>query len=109
MEPDLKKDISRSPRMSMCLNEILKEAVSNAVRHGDAERAWVEVSRIGEKDAAVVEVQVTNDGRIPVTGERRGLGSKLLDELTLDWSLNSEPETGRTILAARLPFSGVQA
>ena len=109
MEPDLKKDISRNPRMAMCLNEILKEAVSNAVRHGDAERAWVEVSRTGEKTEAIVEVQVTNDGRIPVTGERRGLGSQLLDELTLEWSLESVPETGQTILAARLPFSGLQA
>jgi two-component sensor histidine kinase len=95
--------------MAMCLNEILKEAVSNAVRHGDAERAWVEVSRTGEKTEAIVEIQVTNDGRIPVTGERRGLGSQLLDELTLEWSLESVPETGQTILAARLPFSGLQA
>jgi signal transduction histidine kinase len=103
---ELKKIISRDVRLSMCVNEILKEAVSNAVRHGDAQKAWV---RVGAPSGGVVELSVANDGLAPMTGGRRGVGSGLLDELTVDWSLGYDQNNGQTILRARLPFSTPQA
>lgn len=103
---ELKKIISRDVRLSMCVNEILKEAVSNAVRHGDAQKAWV---RVGAPSGGVVELSVANDGLAPMTGGRRGVGSGLLDELTVDWSLGYDQNYGQTILRARLPFSTPQA
>ena len=106
VSPELKKVISRDVRLSMCINEILKEAVSNAVRHGDAQKAWVSV---GAPSGGVIELSVANDGIAPMTGGRRGIGSGLLDELTVDWSLNYDENNSRTILRARLPFSSLQA
>ena len=106
VSPELKKVISRDVRLSMCINEILKEAVSNAVRHGDAQKAWVTV---GAPSGGVIELSVANDGIAPMTGGRRGIGSGLLDELTVDWSLNYDENNSRTILRARLPFSSLQA
>ena len=106
VSPELKKVISRDVRLSMCVNEILKEAVSNAVRHGDAQKAWVTV---GAPSGGVIELSVANDGIAPMTGGRRGIGSGLLDELTVDWSLNYDENNSRTILRARLPFSSLQA
>lgn len=106
VSPELKKVISRDVRLSMCVNEILKEAVSNAVRHGDAQKAWVSV---GAPSGGVIELSVANDGFAPTTGGRRGIGSGLLDELTVDWSLGYDENNSRTILRARLPFSSLQA
>lgn len=99
--PTVKSLISRDTRLTMCVNEILKEAVSNAVRHGDARQAWVS---IGTPTDGVLELAVANDGLAP-KGSRRGLGSGMLDELTVDWSLGFDKVTNRTILRARLPFS----
>ena len=103
---ELKKVISRDVRLSMCVNEILKEAVSNAVRHGDAQKAWVTV---GAPSGGVIELSVANDGLAPSNSGRKGVGSGLLDELTVDWSLGYDQNNSRTILRARLPFSSLQA
>jgi two-component sensor histidine kinase len=106
VSPELKKVISRDVRLSMCVNEILKEAVSNAVRHGDAQKAWVSMAA---PSGGVIELSVANDGFAPMTGGRKGLGSGLLDELTVGWSLGYDENNSRTILRARLPFSAAQA
>lgn len=106
VSPELKKVISRDVRLSLCVNEILKEAVSNAVRHGDAQKAWV---RVGAPAGGVIELSVTNDGLAPTNAGRKGVGSGLLDELTVDWSLGYDPDKSQTILRARLPFSSLQA
>lgn len=101
-----KKLVSKDPRLSMCVNEILKEAVSNAVRHGDARNAQASLK---VADEGVLDLTITNDGSAPRIGGRKGIGSKLLDELTVDWSLGFDSATAQTILTARLPFSRSQA
>lgn len=101
-----KKLVSKDPRLSMCVNEILKEAVSNAVRHGDARNAQASLK---VADEGVLDLTITNDGSAPRIGGRKGIGSNLLDELTVDWSLGFDSATAQTILTARLPFSRSQA
>ena len=103
---EIKKIVAKDPRLSMCVNEIVKEAISNAVRHGDAKSAKVS---LGPADAGVLNITVSNDGHAPRIGTRKGLGGALLDELTVDWSLDFDSETGQTILTARLPFLKSQA
>lgn len=102
----IKKIVAKDSRLSMCVNEILKEAVSNAVRHGDARTAKVSLNLA---DEGVLNLTVTNDGYAPRIGGRKGLGSNLLDELTVNWSLGFDSATDQTILTARLPFSRSQA
>ena len=102
----VKKVVSKDPRLSMCVNEILKEAISNAVRHGDARTAQVSLA---VADGGVIELTVANDGLAPRISGRKGLGSNLLDELTVDWSLGFDSATDQTILTARLPFPRSQA
>lgn len=102
----VKKTISKDGRISMCLNEIIKEAVSNAVRHGDAKKIHLAVSLTG---ADSVEIRVSNDGYRPSSALRRGQGTELLDELTLDWTLRFDEKRDQTVLLAHLPFSGSQA
>ncbi len=104
--PNIKKFVAKDSRLSMCVNEIVKEAISNAVRHGDARTAQVSM-KLAED--GVINLTVVNDGHAPRIGVRKGLGGALLDELTVDWSLDFDSATDQTILTARLPFSRVQA
>lgn len=76
--------IERNPDTSFCLNEILKEAVSNAVRHGDATQATAVIDRV-EDD--VFSIEVTNNGKPPADDFAFGIGSEMLNEICLTWSL----------------------
>ena len=103
---DTQNVVKADAQLSMCVNEIIKEAISNAVRHGDARNAQVALNLAHE---GVIDLAISNDGTPPSTNSRRGIGSKLLDELTVDWSLGFDSATDQTILTARLPFSRSQA
>jgi signal transduction histidine kinase len=103
---ELKEIASHDSGLALCVNEILKEAISNAVRHGDARNAKVEMKLI---DGDVVEVRVSNNGTPPRRDLRKGLGSALLDELSLAWKLSTDPNGNQTALLVTLPFSKLPA
>jgi hypothetical protein len=94
-----KRALARSDDTSFCVNEILKEAVSNAVRHGDATEASVSIDRI---DDDLLRIEVSNNGTPPSKGEStQGIGSDLMDEICLNWSL--EGNRKQVLLVAELP------
>ena len=94
-----KRALARSDDTSFCVNEILKEAVSNAVRHGDATEAKISIDRI---DDDLLRIEVSNNGAPPSKGEStQGIGSDLLDEICLNWSL--EGNRKKVQLIAELP------
>jgi len=80
-------------------NEIIKEAVSNAVRHGQAKNVKVKLDRIQDD---ILNIEIQNDG-FKTVNPTPGLGSQMLDELTLSWSL--ENKNNQTTLTARVPIS----
>lgn len=85
---------------SMCANEIIKEAVSNAMRHGKAKLAVVSFQML---PGGFIEIKVVNNGRpVPNTIDQ-GLGSQLLDEITHQWSLVQEEQGA--VLRAKIPIS----
>ena len=94
-----KRALVRSDDTSFCVNEILKEAVSNAVRHGDASEANVVIDRINDD---LLRIEVANNGAPPNKGESaQGIGSDLMDEICLNWSL--EGNRKQVLLVAELP------
>ncbi len=90
----------------MCVNEIAKEAVSNAVRHGEAKNILIEVDR---SDEEILIIRASNNGRFLTTKEFTGVGSQMLDGLTLDWSLTNNRALGQVVLEAHLPLSMISA
>jgi nitrate/nitrite-specific signal transduction histidine kinase len=85
----------------LCVNEIIKEAVSNAVRHGEARIVNIAIDR---HDDFSLEIQVSNDG-VPLLAQKQlGVGSRLIEELTTDWSIASSKATGLTVFKANLPL-----
>jgi signal transduction histidine kinase len=84
----------------VCANEIIKEAVSNSIRHGSSSEVKIscEQERLG-----FVTIVVRDNGKGPSTKASPGLGSQLLDEVSFPWSLSREGQ--QTVLRAQIPVS----
>lgn len=96
--------ITRDVNTRMCVNEIVKEAVSNAVRHGEATKATISIDRTADE---LLLLTVSNNGR-PVSEDRvEGVGSEMFEELTLEWSLTNQRSTGLTVLEAELALASI--
>jgi signal transduction histidine kinase len=90
--------LARNMDSSFCVNEIAKEAVSNAVRHGEATEVEVLIDRVAD-DLLVLDV--SNNGHPPKTTDQAGIGSEMLNEICLSWSLTTDKK--RVHLRAELP------
>jgi hypothetical protein len=87
--------LRRNPATSECLAEVLREAVSNASKHGQA--TMVEIA-VNIEDSAI-SLQAKDNGTSPNTGKTQGLGTELLDDVCSSWILKPNPETGMTLTA----------
>jgi len=96
------RSLQKNNDACVCVNEIVKETVSNAVRHGEAKNILVEVDRVDDFNLTIV---VSNDG-VPLRAQQHqfGVGSRLIEELTTDWSIESHKATGLTVFQANLPL-----
>jgi signal transduction histidine kinase len=103
---NIKVDIKSAPAQQVLIddwagviaNEIIKEAVSNSVKHGKAD--LVKVS-FDQPKPGFVEIMVQDNGRGLSSRSSSGLGSQVLDETAFPWSLQSQP-SGGTILKAQI-------
>lgn len=76
--------IDADPRTAFAVSELVREACSNAIRHGKATRIDVSVSV--REDDRVVEIRIDNDGLPLANDATPGIGSQLFDEQSLEWS-----------------------
>jgi signal transduction histidine kinase len=90
---------------SLCANEIIKESVSNSMKHGKAERVEISFESV---QPGFIEIIAQDNGKGLPRQFRPGLGSQLLDEIAFPWSLEKRPEGG-TMLRARIPVSSKKA
>jgi len=75
------------------VSEVVREACQNGLRHGQATAIAIAIRLM--PDTRNVEVSVRNTG-IPVQADvRRGLGSQLFDDLSLQWECHPEPNGTR--------------
>lgn len=84
--------------LAASLNEVCKELVSNAVRHGSAENISIAI----EAGSGFVSIVSTNDGSVGHGEDSRGLGSTLFDNMCIDWSFEQHAETGLATFRARV-------
>ena len=100
------KMLAGSSSTSMCVNEIVKEAVSNARRHGSAQNVLVRIQK-GSND--LIHLKITNDGEPAAYADSKtpkdelGLGLKMYDELSLRWRIKSDRVSRKTLLEMDLP------
>jgi two-component sensor histidine kinase len=100
------RSLLRDANARMCVNEICKEAVSNAVRHGEAKSITISIDRSSDE---LLIIEAADNGRGLFGSEVPGVGSRMLDDLTVDWSIQNNRAIGRTVLQARLPLSTISA
>lgn len=79
--------------------EIVREACSNAIRHGSADEIKLEFSRYTED---LIRLQVSNNGGRGLESSRRGLGSVYLEDCSYSHSLEIT-ETG-AVLTSLVPI-----
>jgi hypothetical protein len=88
---------------SNILNEILKEVVSNAVRHGNATNILGEISLL---DSTTISILISNDGLKPSKAKIESVGSKMLDAVCLERTLEWNDDQQRTEFKAVVPIKG---
>jgi two-component sensor histidine kinase len=84
------------------LNEVLKEVVSNAVRHGNASKALIRINLDSYGDISIV---AANDGKKPLGNIVESLGSRMLDAVCVERSLLWNEETEYTEFTATIPIN----
>ena len=94
--------LKRNFEVMFGVNEIMREAVSNAVRHAGATDVQIEIDR--ERDD-LIDFVAKNGGKPIKADVTLGMGSQMLDELTVDWSLTQDERQGKTVLSATIPVS----
>ncbi len=95
---DLERDIDSQPALASAFIDICTEACSNAVRHGSAQHVQVRAVR----EPRAVTLVVADDGVPSTRDATSGLGTAMLDDVTLEW--DRRREDGRTVLRATLPL-----
>lgn len=80
--------------------EVVREAITNSVRHGNADVVRVAARRLGD----VIELTVTDNGAQTKQAGAGGMGSRMMTAACLRWSLQSQAD-GHT-LTARITTGG---
>ena len=97
LSPDILAQIEANHVASACAAEVVREAVSNAVKHGKAEHIVIGVEMTGPH---LLGITVTNDGQ-PLPAEvEAGYGTTIMDEVAFSWQL--ENRGGFTVLGAAI-------
>ena len=79
---ELLNQISMNQVTSHCINEIVKESVTNAIRHGKARQVDILFQDLND---GTIQIEITNDSDTKFLGSP-GVGSQMMDEITLTWS-----------------------
>lgn len=97
LAPDAQRAMDADPPLASTVLDVCTEACSNAVRHADAAHISVVARRTGD----TVSLVVRDDGAPAGADALPGLGSAMLDDVTLGWERRREG--GATVLRATLP------
>lgn len=94
---DCKQRMAGDVGLTSAAAEIVRECVSNAVRHGEATEVSINCAI---DDESLLELSISNNGR-PLPDETvAGLGTRMLDDVTHQWSRTNRD--GRVELVALL-------
>lgn len=90
--------LDTNPTTAECLGEVVREAVSNASRHGGADLVEIQITIENKR----VLVTALDNGSCSNTGKTQGLGSALLNDVCSSWSLDANLGGGMTLRAKLL-------
>lgn len=95
--------LNQAQTTSSIVIEVIREAISNAIRHGDASRINIDVA-LAEPESEV-HISITNNGSPLPKQLNPGIGTQLLRDMTLSWSRRNLAE--HVVLTAVVPLHAI--
>jgi len=92
--------ISSDHSASIAIQELVREACSNSIRHGKA--TSIDLMIALDKKAQSINLTVSDNGIGFQADSETGLGTQMFDDFTISWGINSN--NGRTVVTAQIPF-----
>ena len=90
---ELEAAITKEPLTYEATIELARELVTNSIKHGQASRVKVSINQI---DPTRFSVEVTDNGKALIEGATPGYGTKVLNELSLNWERTRLGDTTRS-------------
>jgi signal transduction histidine kinase len=90
---ELEAAITKEPLTCEATIELTRELVTNSIKHGQASQVKIAFNQI---DPTKFSVEVTDNGKALVEGATPGYGTKVLNELSLNWDRTRLGDTTRS-------------
>jgi signal transduction histidine kinase len=90
---ELEAAITKEPLTCEATIELTRELVTNSIKHGQASKVAIKISEI---DSSRFSVVVTDNGNAPEGSATPGYGTKVLNELSLNWERTRSGDTTRS-------------
>lgn len=98
--PEAQATLDKDPGLARCAFEVIRESVTNAVKHGSASALTIEIGL----SSTALQLRISNNGIMTDSGDV-SLGSELMDQLCLSSNLKQEGQL--VVLEAELALSPV--
>jgi len=85
IDPSVAK-LKLSPSVTQTVTDVLEEAITNAVKHGGAEKVWLVIK---SKSSNSLKLQVKNNGAPMGKPKRESIGTKLFNQSGI-WSISNK-------------------
>lgn len=99
---DIYQLTEQSPVLANSILILIRESLSNSVRHGRASQIWITATHNGE----LIEFIIIDNGQLKVSKDETGFGSKTYAKLTTYWSLTRTADN-LTKLELHIPVATV--
>jgi signal transduction histidine kinase len=90
---ELELAITNEPLTCEATIELARELVTNSIKHGQASKVKVSINQI---DPTRFSVEVTDNGKALIESATPGYGTKVLNELSLNWERTKLGDTTRS-------------
>jgi signal transduction histidine kinase len=90
---ELEQAITKEPLTCDATIELTRELVTNSIKHGQASQVEIKIS---ELDSSRFSVEVVDNGKAPAEDATPGYGTKVLNELSLNWERTRLGDTTRS-------------
>ena len=100
ISPDAQATLDGDPGLARCAFEVIRESVTNAVKHGSASALAIEIGL----SSTALQLRISNNGLMTDPGDA-ALGAELMNQLCLSSNLKQEGQL--VVLEAELALSPV--
>lgn len=102
VSPEAWTALAQDANARLVTNEVLKEAVSNAVKHGQASKVKIEIALTQDRS---LQIKLENNGVPPARDFAPGLGSRIFDSVCTNFEIKADGPSELTVFRATIPIA----